>query len=132
MPHTEFYNEDGSLAGRMDGLMAPEDAPHAGDYTVKYVVSVEDVRAEAARRMMLVLRARDSDHMDIILSNGLRETARYQQILIDGGTLDATQATGKAMLEGADAAIEAIRTASNVLEAYTEIPTDYAKDGNWT
>ena len=131
MPHTEFYNLDGSFAGRLDGFLAPEDAPHPGDYTVAHVITLDDVREEAARRMMLVLGARDPAHMDIVLSNGLRETARYQQILIDGGTLDGDQATRKAMLEGADAAIEIIRAKSNSLEAMDPVPADYADDGRW-
>lgn len=132
----KYANPDHTLAETiLDGrqsFMRPEKVP-AGAEIVPYTPvppTADNVRAEAARRMVQVLGARDIKHMEIILSNGLRETARLQQILIDGGELTSEQQTRKALLEGADAAIETIRTKSNTLEAMDPVPVDYA-DNKW-
>lgn len=87
------------------------------------------VRAEASRRMQRLVGARDAAHLDLILKNGTREAVRLLRI----GAINWTpeEAARAAMLETVDAQIEAIRAASNALEALDQIPADYAADSRW-
>ncbi len=89
------------------------------------------VRAEAARRMRALVNARDDRHLDIIISNGLREAARLLRKEVDGEALTAEEQARKAELRQIDAALEAIRAASNALEAMDPIPADYTDDKWW-
>jgi len=93
--------------------------------------TVDDVRSEASRRMITLLGARDAAHMDLIITNGLREAARLLQKEVAGQVLTPEEAARKIALSQVDAAIEAIRAASNVLEAMSPIPADYAADSRW-
>lgn len=127
---TIFYNPDGSEAGRLEGVLGPDDAPHPGNYTVVHRVLVEDVRAECARRMMLVVGARDIRHMDIKISNGIREATRLLQAEISGVALSAAQIARRSELAQIDQSIEAIRSASMLLESMSPIPVDY-RDNKW-
>ncbi len=90
-----------------------------------------DVRAEAARRMRALVGARDDRHLDIIITNGLREAARLLQKEVSGQALTPEEQARKQQLQQIDAAIEAIRAASNRLEAMTPIPDDYQADKYW-
>jgi hypothetical protein len=101
-----------------------------------------DVRAEASRRMQVAFGARDADHLAIILANATREVARLNQIKVgvphpSGGWLvqprewDGPERLRLAQLHAADGALEAIRAASNALEAASPIPADYAADRRW-
>jgi translation initiation factor 2B subunit (eIF-2B alpha/beta/delta family) len=92
------------------------DAPTAGD-----------VRAEASRRMQRLVSARDAEHLAVIISNAQREAIRLLRVGVASWTPE--QAARAAELEAADAAIEAIRAASNALEASP--PANYADDQNW-
>ena len=94
-------------------------------------VNADDIRAEASRRMIALLGARDVKHLEVIITNGLREAARLLQKEVGGVALTPEEAARKAALSQVDAAIEAIRTASNVLEAMSPIPADYAADSRW-
>lgn len=91
--------------------------------------TVEDVRAEAQARMIALLGARDAAHLEILISNGSREAIR----LIRKGAENWTpeEAIRAAQLEAIDAAIEAIRSASNAIEAMVPIPADFADNGYW-
>lgn len=103
----------------------------------------DDVRAEASRRMQLMVGARDAHHLDIIISNGQREVARLNQARIgvpaaDLGTWlveprEWTEAerVRLGVLHAFDAAFEAIRAASNMLEGMPIVPADYADDRHW-
>jgi len=93
--------------------------------------TVEDVRAEAQRRMMALVGARDAAHLEIIITNGLREASRLLQKEVDGVSLSADEQARKVALTQIDAAFEAIRAASNVLEAMSPVPADYADDRYW-
>lgn len=93
--------------------------------------TADDVRAEAARRMRLLVGARDDRHLDIIISNGLREAARLLRKEVEGAELTEEERARKRQLEEVDAAIEAIRAASNRLEMMAPIPADYANDRHW-
>jgi len=142
----KFYNSQKNQIIGANGTLIPVDEANADYRRIKYgdevtgdrpqtienyAPSPDDVRSEAGRRMMALVGARDAKHLEIIISNGLRETVRLQQVLIGGGTLDAVQASRKASLEGADSAMEAIREASNVLETMDPVPDDYADDKYW-
>jgi len=93
--------------------------------------SAHDVRAEAARRMRALAGARDDRHLDIIISNGLREAARLLQKEVAGQALAPEEQARKQQLQQIDAAIEAIRAASNRLEAMNPIPDDFGDDRWW-
>ncbi len=90
---------------------------------------VKAVRAEAARRMMVLVGARDERHLDIIITNGAREAIR----LLRKGQANWTpeEAQRAAALERMDRAIDAIRAASNRLEAMNPVPEDYADERWW-
>ena len=87
------------------------------------------VRGEAQRRMMALLGARTSAHLEIKISNGSREAIR----LLRKGEANWTQeeATSAAQLQQADQAVEGIRAASNVLEAMDPVPDNYKHDKHW-
>ena len=91
--------------------------------------STNDVRAEADRKMVALLGARDSRHKDVLISNAQREAIR----LLHKGEANWTpeEAARVVELQQIDAALEAIRAASNVLEAMDPIPADFADDANW-
>lgn len=89
----------------------------------------DDVRTEASRRMQHLVGARNAAHLDIILSNGTREAVRLLRIGATNWTPE--ESARAAMLEAVDTQIEAIRAASNVVEAMTPIPADYADDSRW-
>ena len=89
--------------------------------------TADDVRAEASRRMQALVGARDAAHLDIIIANGTREAVR---LLRKGSALWSDEERVRAAsLEQIDIAFEAIREASNSLEA--DPPVDYADDRHW-
>ena len=90
--------------------------------------TADDVRAEASRRMQALLGARDAGHLEILIANGTREAVRLLRVR-DARAWTAEEARRAAELEAIDAAIEAIRSASNVLEPAP--PADYAEDVRW-
>lgn len=90
----------------------------------------DDVRAEAGRRMIALIGARDATDLAIKIQNGLRESARLLEKQVSGQTLTATETTRKQTLQQLDAAIEAIRAASNALEVMKPIPVNY-QDNSW-
>lgn len=97
--------------------------------------TADDVRAECSRRMRALVGARDATHLRDIISNAEREAARLN-IIRSGipGVLAAREWTAAEVarataLHAADAAIEALRAASNILEPNP--PTDYTSDAHW-
>lgn len=90
-----------------------------------------DVRAECARRLMLLCHARDADDLAVKIANAQREAARYLNILVAGNPLDNDQAARRTILMELDAAIERLRAKSNALEATSPIPKDFADDKYW-
>lgn len=92
-------------------------------------ITGDDVRAEAQRRLMALVAARDTAHLEILISNGSRAAIR----LLRKGKANWTahEATRAARLEMLDREIEAIRNASNALEAMDQVPEDYADDKYW-
>lgn len=97
--------------------------------------SADGVRAEAQMRMQRLLGARDAAHLGVIISNAQRESARLYAIKLGvpgvASAREWTPAEGlrAAQLHGADAAIEAIRAASNAMELNP--PADFAADTRW-
>lgn len=87
------------------------------------------VRAECRRRLMRLVGARDAEHLDVLISNGNREAIR----LLNKGmeNWSAEDQARSAFLIATDAAIEAIRAASNVLEVADPIPDDFTADKHW-
>jgi hypothetical protein len=98
------------------------------------VPDADDVRAEAQRRMMRFVGARSAADLANKISNAIREATR-----LNDARLSAAEGTGPApseadtlrstQLRQADAAIEAIRAASNAMEA--QPPSDFDDDGHW-
>lgn len=91
--------------------------------------SSDEVRAECSRRMRLLTGARDDQHLQQILTNGMREAVRLQNKLLAGGEWSEQEAARAAYLKGVDAAIEGLRAASNLLEPSP--PDDFAADAHW-
>lgn len=108
---------------------------------------IEQVRDHAARQMREFTGARDDAHLSIIIANASREAIRLQQVrvgtphpLTAGAWIapprDWTQEEmlRVAELAAADAHIEAIRDASNALEAMHPdpgIPDDFRDLKYW-
>lgn len=93
--------------------------------------TINDVRSEAQRRIIALVGARDATDLGIKIQNALRETARLLEKEVSGVALTPQEKTRKQTLMTMDAAIEAIRAASNTLEAMTPVPADYTNDSRW-
>lgn len=93
--------------------------------------SIDDVRAECARRLMQLCQARDAADLSVKIANAQREAARYLNILVAGNSLADDQAARRTVLMELDAAIERLRAKSNALEATSPIPKDFRNDSYW-
>lgn len=98
------------------------------------VITADDVRAEASRRMQALVGARDADHLAVIINNNNREAIQLQEkrlefLVGDGPELTADQTARVLALKAFDQALEAIRSASNALEP--DPPADYTDDKHW-
>lgn len=99
--------------------------------------TVDDVRAECSRRMQAMVGARDEKNLEHIISNAGREATRLQAIrlgvpgVVEGREWTAEEAQRAAALFIANDALDAIRAASNVLEAMDPIPADYQDNSHW-
>ncbi len=89
--------------------------------------TTDDIRAEASRRMQSLVRARDTNHLEIIVTNATREAVRLLRKGSENWTKE--EAVRAADLEAVDAAIEAIRAISNALEKAP--PSNYTDDSHW-
>ncbi len=94
--------------------------------------TIADVQKEAARRMRELFSARDDRHLDILISNNLREALRLWQEEEGGGALSASKLARKQQLRWFDDRMEKIRAASNRLEEMEQIPSDYKADIWWS
>lgn len=99
------------------------------------VVTADDVRTEASRRMQALVGARDAAHLSQIIQNAQREAERLNIIragipgVIEPRAWTAEETARAAALWAADQAIEAIRAASNAMEA--DPPADYTNNARW-
>ena len=97
--------------------------------------AAEEVRAEARRRIMALMNARDERHLQSLILDVTREAVRLQNKKLKyiedrsnpGWT--AREAARAAELEKLDRAIEALRTRSAEMEENP--PVDYADDRYW-
>lgn len=138
-PENWRYVVDGSLRGWVP-LSHEEIGRRAAEAAAAMLPTSADVRAEASRRMQAAFGARDAGHLEIIVANATREVARLNQIKVgvpaaDGSWLvaprewSAEERARLAALHAADLLLEAIRAASNAMEASP--PADYADDSRW-
>ncbi len=112
-----------TLRDRVEDILATPDYK-----TVGLRPTVDDIRAEASRRLQVVAGARDAAHLQIVLANATREAVRLLRI----GEMNWSQAEqARAFeLESLDTRIEHIRAVSNLLEQYP--PADFADDRHWS
>lgn len=89
--------------------------------------TADDVRAEAQRRMVVATGARDAAHMGVLIINAMRDGLSL--VRKGENNWDAADASRATQLEAVNAAIDAIRAASNVLEV--SLPVDFADDKHW-
>jgi hypothetical protein len=121
----EIVSADGAVPGMLwDGSKLSTAPPEAVSPTAN------DVRAEASRRIQVLVGARDADHLAIKISNAARAGVRL--LSIGEANWDAAQKAESDYLKQADAAIELIRARSNDLEAMDPIPDDYKDNKYWT
>ncbi len=123
-----FTDSKNQEVARLEGRRTLADLPVSGDYSVTFVLTADDVRAEASRRMQALVGARDAEHLAIIVANGSREAIRLLKIRVDREWTAAEQVRADE-LDALETAIEAIRKASNILEPAP--PEDYADDRWW-
>lgn len=129
--HTAVLTSDGRLIPAVPGNRDWDDLVASATAIAAYApppLGAEDVRAEASRRMQLLVGARDARHLEIIIANGTREAVRLLR-LKDERPWTESEAARAAGLAAVDQAIEAIRAASNLLEPAP--PVDYRDDGHW-
>lgn len=105
------------------------DAELAAADQTQILPSEEDVRTEAARRLMETYEARDRNHLSQLINDGTREAVRL--LRVGEGNWSPEEAARASELEIAEAYVDAIDQASKALRAMQPIPTDYAADGHW-
>lgn len=105
------------------------DAELAAADQTQILPSEEDVRTEAARRLMETYGARDAEHLTRLINDGTREAVRLLRIGEANWTADQTARA--AVLEIAEAYVDAMDAASKALRAMQPIPPDYADDVHW-
>lgn len=91
--------------------------------------TAEDVRAEASRRMQVLVGARDEKHLDQTQAKAHEEAIALLDMKTSGVVLTAGQEARIAELRQVRAAFEAIRAASNAMEVSP--PHDFAEDRHW-
>lgn len=101
----------------------------AADVPDDHLLMVSAVRGECQRRMIALTGARDASDLDVKISNGNREAIRLLRKGEENWTPE--EATRAAELEAVDAAIEVLRSSSNVLEEKRPVPTDFKDDKHW-
>lgn len=90
------------------------------------------MRAEAQRRIVALTGAADLQGCLIKQLNANMRANELNDIRASGGgTLSPSEEGEAQALRGLDAAIKALRAASNVFEAADPIPPDYADDAHW-
>lgn len=91
--------------------------------------TIEDVRAEAQRRIIALTGASDIIGCLTKQHNAQMRATELTLILALGGQWTAEQAAEAAALQGMADAVKAIRAASNILEPNP--PADFASDIHW-
>lgn len=92
---------------------------------------LDAVRMEAQRRIIALMGARDFQHCLIKqLNANMRANSLNDKRLLGDG-LTSEEQIEAATLRGMETAIQAVRDASNVLEAMETIPLDFASNSRW-
>jgi hypothetical protein len=91
------------------------------------VVTWDDIRAEAYRRLREIHGAEDDAHMGVIVGDDARERLAIMDVPEASRTPE--QATRLAELRAKDAAIEAVWAAYNAFEE--PLADDYDDDAHW-
>ena len=128
--HTAVRTDDGRLIPAVAGNRDWEALVASGTIIVAYApppVTADDVRREASRRMQAVVGARDAAHLSVIIANGSRESIRLLRKGADNWSAD--EVTRAAILGQVDSIFEAIRAASDAMEASP--PADYRANSRW-
>jgi hypothetical protein len=89
------------------------------------------VRAEAQRRIIAMMAARDFEHCILKQLNANMRANELNDKRTSGYTLTAEEEAEAALLRAMAAAIKAVREASNILEAMETIPSDFDADSRW-
>lgn len=121
---TDFFADFEDVKARLaaSGIQAP----------AAYVAptpTVADVRAEAQRRIIALVGARDLPDCLVRQLNATMRAVEITNKQALGGALTAQEMAEAAALEGLAAAIKAIRAASNVLEGAP--PIDFKSNQHW-
>ena len=94
------------------------------DEIVSTAPTVDDVKAEAGRRILAV-------YADWKQRNMTMRATELQEIRIGGGTLTAQEETERLALIAASDWVKSVRVASDVIEAMDPIPNDFRNDSFW-
>jgi hypothetical protein len=94
-----------------------------------YQPTAVDVRAEAQRRVVQLMRAQDFNSCIVKQLNATMRATELTNKLATGGKLTPAEAAEAAQLQALVDAIKVIRACSNVMEPNP--PLDFASDGKW-
>ena len=116
----------------IDALRAAEAAAEAASpFRRPRPLTADSVRAEAQRRIIAMVGARDIMHCLIKQHNAQMRATELTLKKAENIALTAEEEAEAAMLQGIADTIKAIRAASNVLEVMDPTPADYADDKHW-
>lgn len=94
-------------------------------------VSVNDVKAEAQRRIISLTGAPDLQSCLIKQLNANMRANELNDKRLSGSELNTEEAAEAAALRGLAESIKSIRAVSNVIEAMSPIPADFSDDAYW-
>lgn len=94
-------------------------------------LNADDVRAEAQRRIIALMGARNLEHCLIKQLNANMRANQLNDKRVSGVALTAEEDAEATLLRNMAAAIQSLRAKSNILEAQSPIPADYADDSWW-
>lgn len=94
-------------------------------------LTADNVRAEAQRRIIELMGARDLEHCLIKQLNANMRANQLNDKRVSGVALTAEEDAEATLLRNMAAAIQSLRAKSNILEAQSPIPADYADDSWW-
>jgi hypothetical protein len=94
-------------------------------------LSAQDVKMEAQRRIIALTGAGDLQSCLIKQLNANMRANEMNDKRVSGDTLTPEEEAEATALRGLADGIKAIRAASNVIEAMSPIPDDFADDSYW-
>lgn len=120
-----------TINGKRATLTVEEIAEFAITQAEASIVTKEQVNAEAKRRIYNLVKATGEQSSNERQRNLLAEYSELQDVLIDGGTLTATQKDRRKTIQDGNKMLSAIVLASNVMNAKAKIPKTYASANYW-